>query len=461
MNISKLFASPEQSIKEVMKVIDTGAMGIAFVVDKESKLQGVVTDGDIRRAILKGIGLDEPAHKIMNKDPFYVKISQPIHQITSSEKFSKRFPLPKSFTINLPLVTDDLKVQDVITAKTNPALPDMQNRSVNKILIIGGAGYLGSVLARRLLSKGYSVRVLDNVMYGGMGLAGINSPNFEFINGDIRDIRTLVDAIKGVDAVVHLAAIVGDPASALSPEETLEVNYFATKAIVNICKYNQINRFLFASTCSVYGAGSEAILTEDSDLVPLSLYANTKIESEKAILEEADENFSPTVFRMATLFGLSPRMRFDLVVNLFAAQSNFNKKINVFGGKQWRPHLHVQDAADAYIAALEAPIEKAKGIFNVGGDALNARIIDLADIYKGLFPDVNININDAAADARDYRVSFNKIRDTLKFEPKISLLAGVSEIKKEMDLGKFADWDSETYNNIKYLSKITPPNNEG
>src|SRR5439155_7233649 len=225
-----------------------------------------------------------------------------------------------------------------IESRTRPS------NKVERVLVLGGAGYLGSVLTPRLLARGYKVRVLDSFLYGESSIEGVKRhPNFEAVKGDIREIQPVVDAMKDYDAVIDLAAIVGDPACEENRQLAVEGNRAATRMLIDIAKGYGIRRFLFASSCSVYGA-SEFLMDECSQVAPISTYAQTKVDSENLLVEGAGADFYPTVLRFGTLFGLSPRPRLDLVVNLLTAQAAIAGKITIFNGTQWRPFLHVDDA---------------------------------------------------------------------------------------------------------------------
>lgn len=326
------------------------------------------------------------------------------------------------------------------------------------ILITGGAGYIGSVLSRELLKKGYTVRVLDNLTYGDEGIKDLlQEKNFEFKKGDIRDISAVADAVKGIDAVIHLAAIVGDQASALNPETTLEINYLATKTLAEACKYGKVQRFLFASTCSVYGASpnSETKLSEDASPNPLSLYAQTKLRSEQGIKELADSNFSPTILRLATVYGYSPRMRFDLVINTFIGQAFFDKKITIFGGSQWRPFVHVRDVAGAFMTCLESPLEKVKNqIFNVGSDSQNYTILTVADHIQNNIPNVKQEVI-PTQDQRDYVVSFKKIEKELGFQVNNSIDDAAKEIVSVLHQGTIGHYKEPRYSDYESLLYVS------
>lgn len=464
--LEKLLVNENQSIKDIMRKIDENGCGIALIENEKNRFMGLVTDGDIRRAILKGIGLEKPIKDIMNKEPVTVG-----HELTTEEREkllkneSVRKKIPRSDALKIPVLDDEERVRGILflyerekhpkreVIMRSPISIDQEN--IKKVLIVGGAGYLGSILCRKLLARGYNVTVLDNLMYGDDGIRELyNEPNFDIVKGDARNLQTVTGAAKGVDAVIHLAAIVGDPASNLNPEETVEINYLASKMLAEICKYSQINRFIFASTCSVYGASltPDTRLNEDSLLNPVSLYGEMKLRSEQAILELVDENFSPTIFRMATLYGLSPRMRFDLVINLLTAKAVQDRKITIFGGEQWRPFMHVEDAAEAYIKCLEIPINMVKGeIFNVGSNNQNYQIKDIGEIIKKAVPDAEIVLDREKADKRNYNISFDKMNEILTYESRYGVEERVIQIGQAIKNGKYHDYTDPKYSNYKFL----------
>jgi len=304
-----------------------------------------------------------------------------------------------------------------------------------RVLVTGGAGFIGSHLTRMLLDRGYQVRVLENFTYGMAGLSAIRShPRLEIVKGDICNLRDVSRAMRDVEGVVALAAIVGDPACNLDPEETINLNYAATKILAEAADFYRVQRLVFASSCSVYGASlkEDDLLNERSRLNPVSLYARTRVLSENIIFDRCGDT-EPVVLRLATVFGLSPRMRFDLVVNTLTARAVVDHKISIFGGRQWRPNVHCRDAARAFLTALEAPGSKVGGeIFNVGGDENNHRIAEIGDIVAGVVGDVSISLQNEIPDPRDYRVSFEKIQRILNFEPEYSVCDGVREVVSAM-----------------------------
>jgi len=327
-----------------------------------------------------------------------------------------------------------------------------EKRTIRSVLVIGGAGYIGSILVRKLLDRDYQVTVLDALVYGDESIRDLyDHPNFEFIRGDLRDIETVVRALQYADAVVHLGALVGDPACALDEKLTLEINLAATRMIAEAARGFGVQRFIFASTCSVYGA-SDQVLDERSALNPVSLYARTKIESERVLLGLNNDRFTPIILRFGTIYGLSPRPRFDLVVNLLAAKATCEKRIAIFGGDQWRPFIHVDDAAEAIMKCLEAPLHAIKGqIFNVGSDDQNYQIAQLGDIIKELIPHTEVVHQGQQVDPRNYRVSFGKIRKHLGFIPRYTVADGVLEVKAAIEEGRIRDYRDAHYSNYKTL----------
>lgn len=297
------------------------------------------------------------------------------------------------------------------------------------VLVTGGAGYLGSIVVSQLLSRGVHVRILDCLLFGGQSIEKLRShANCEFILGDIRDIGTSVRAMDGCDTVIHLAGIVGDQACEANRELAVEVNAAATRMLAEIAPRCGIHRFLFASSCSVYGS-SRATVAESSRLHPLSLYAQTKVDSERVLVDACTRGFAPTVLRLGTLFGVSPRMRFDLVLNLLAARAVSVGRITVRNGRQWRPFVHVRDAARAFLACIDSQAERVAGeIFNVGSSFLNAQIRQLGEIVAHLVPGTAVTGIYDRLDQRSYRVRFDKIERTLGFVCRETLEAGVREV---------------------------------
>lgn len=313
-----------------------------------------------------------------------------------------------------------------------------------RVLVTGGGGYIGTHVVEQLLEKNYKVRILDAFVYGRDILGDLeNNRNLEVVKSEISDLYNLTRALRDVDEVVHLAGLVGDPACLVDKEFTTQMNVVATRTIKGLSKSFGIKKFIFASSCSVYGA-SNNVLDETSKLNPVSLYAKTKIDSETELLTDNDGDFHPVILRFATVFGHSRRPRFDLVANFFTAQAYNDKTITVTGSKQWRPFIHVSDVAKAVVRTVEAPPKLVdKQIFNVGDDELNNTIGNLAKIVaqtvkrdkKGR--GIKITVDDSKKDIRNYKVSFNKIRRNLNYKAKVGLKDGIYEIYRNFEKGVY------------------------
>jgi nucleoside-diphosphate-sugar epimerase len=327
-----------------------------------------------------------------------------------------------------------------------------------KIMVTGGAGYIGSHCVRLLLEKGYSVRVLDSLLWGDGALRPLlesSGESLELVRGDIRHVEEVVAATKGCQGVIHLAGIVGDPACELDPDATHTINYEATKIMVEVAKYADVQRFVFASTCSVYGAADDHVLNEGSVLNPISLYAETNLRSEHVILRGFEGAATvPAIVRFATAYGLSARMRFDLVINIMTAKAHYDGKVRVFGGDQWRPVVHVQDAARGLIACLEAPADRVRGeVFNIGSNDQNYRIRDLAEVVCRTLPGTQIENMKDNPDRRCYHVSFDKARYVLGYEVHHTVAHGVLEIAQLLGSGVVDNYLDDRYYNVRYAYK--------
>jgi nucleoside-diphosphate-sugar epimerase len=334
----------------------------------------------------------------------------------------------------------------------------MTRASARTIVVTGGAGYVGSHLVRRLLERGDRVRVLDLFLYGEHGLDGVvEHPHLSVRVGDVRDRAALREVLAGADAVIALAALVGDPACELDRGATLGINAEATARLAATCVEAGVRRLVFASSCSVYGAGGSAAVDEASALNPVSLYAQTRVESER-ILDAYAQRLDTVTLRLATVFGLSPRMRLDLLVNTFAAQAYFRRMIRVFGGTQWRPNLHVQDAAAAFAAAADAPAALVRGQrFNVGDDRANHTVREIAELVASVLPGTEVRVEPEAVDARDYRVTFAKIRACLGFRARFGVRDGIAEIVAACDRGEIVGLDDARQSNYESLKRSGVP----
>lgn len=338
--------------------------------------------------------------------------------------------------------------------------PDSPSQTVPEpgvVLVVGGAGYIGSILVRRLLETGWRVRVFDSLLYGASAIEDVlDHPNLKLVVGDCRNIQSVVGAVKGVSTIIHLAAIVGDPACEQERLTALETNSAATRMMIEIAKGYGVKRFVFASSCSVYGV-TDTIVDEHSGLNPVSLYAQTKVDSEQALLNARSDSFHPTILRFATVFGNSYRPRFDLVVNLLTAKAHQEGVVTIFNGEQWRPFVHVRDLSEAILKVMNAPLSLVSGeIFNVGSRKLNYTLSQIAEKIKEVFPDLRIE-HVENSDRRNYRVSFDKLQNLLGFECLWSIEDGILELKRAFERGLIADYRDPFYSNQKYLQTVSRP----
>jgi nucleoside-diphosphate-sugar epimerase len=334
------------------------------------------------------------------------------------------------------------------------------------VVVIGGAGYIGSHVVDLLLREHKRVRVLDRFMYGRESLADfIGNSNFELVDGDATDITKLTAAMKGASAVIHLAGLVGDPACAVDPTFTRHTNIVATRMAKDVAQSLGVYRFIFASSCSVYGVSDQEV-SEGGPLNPVSIYAQTKIDSETELLHTARDDFFVTVLRFATVFGHSRRPRFDLVGNLFTAQAMTDGLITVIGPQQWRPFVHVRDVARAIVLASNAPPPVvANQVFNVGDRRMNMTILQLAEAVRsvaGKYREVSISVSENVQDRRNYAVSFDKIRSLLGFEAETMMADGIAEMAARFTEGRYQNYQQEIYSNLamtaKALSQFQDPN---
>lgn len=302
------------------------------------------------------------------------------------------------------------------------------------VLVTGNRGYIGSVMVPMLQAAGFEVIGLDSDLFEGsvFGDATITGgiPDIPYLRKDIRDID--LSDLKGVDAIVHLCALSNDPLGNLNPKVTHEINQEGSVRLAKLAKKAGIQRFVFSSSCSVYGASSSEIVNEESEVNPLTPYAISKVLAEESIKKLADSNFCPTFLRSSTAYGLSPMLRFDLVVNNFVAWSYTKGTVLLKSdGSAWRPFVHIEDISRAFITVLNAPHDLVRGqIFNVGKNEENYRIREVAEIVQRIVPNSRIGyVEGAEPDSRSYKVEFNKIAGLLSdFEPKWSVTSGAKQL---------------------------------
>ena len=332
----------------------------------------------------------------------------------------------------------------------------LNNKALGRtIMVTGGAGYVGSILLRKMLQEGYNVICVDYLRYGGGSLLDIwGHPNFVLEKIDITDTISLGNLFERYDfhGVIHLAAIVGDPACKLEPDLARRTNLDASACLLEKSMQYKVPRFIFASTCSNYGRMSNTdYVDETSPLAPVSLYAELKVEVEKLILNSMNRSpsFCPTVLRFSTVYGVSPRMRFDLTVNEFTKELVLGRKLQVFGEQFWRPYCHVNDFSHAILSVMNSKEERvAYDVFNVGDTQQNYTKKMLLDEIQKQIPDGNVEFVHKEDDPRDYRVNFDKIRNALDFHISKTVPDGIRDIVSCLKLGIIKNPNDQTYYNI-------------
>ncbi len=327
-----------------------------------------------------------------------------------------------------------------------------------KVLVTGGAGYIGSLVVKEILERGHRPVVLDLLHWGKEGLASILN-EATILEGDCRNSRDLVCALEGVDAVVHLAGIVGEPACKINYKANYTVNIESTRTIINCCtdpNLDLVKDFIFLSSCSVYGnmKGLFDEVTEETPTNPLSLYADGKLQSEKIIMDKAKAlpHFRPTILRLTTVFGWSPRPRLDLVTNLFAYRAWKDGKITIFGdGMQYRSLVHVKDVARAVAHTLDAPrFMRAGKIYHIGEENNNKTVREIAETVKSFLPSTEIEFKEGApTDKRDYRINCRRMKNIMGWRAKYTVERGVKEIIEKFDELNY-DWESSNYRNDRF-----------
>jgi nucleoside-diphosphate-sugar epimerase len=328
-----------------------------------------------------------------------------------------------------------------------------------KVLITGGAGYAGAILTQQLLSEDLDIRVLDSLVFGSRGLLGVyGHPNFEFIKGDIRDENIVRRSMEHVDAVFHLAAIVGEPLCKIVPEAAFQINQEAVSRMLKVAKDMGVKRFIFASSCSAYGTSdANKYADEDCALNPVSLYAETKVESEKMVMNANVGDFVTCVLRFATIYGVSPRMRLDLILHEFIRDAYVQKNLLIFGPDHWRPLVHIRDAAALYTKILTAdPTAIGGQVFNVGNTEENYTKLALAKMVKERLPDTKIEVVQGKADIRNYRVCFDRAKEILGFQTRKTVRDGIEELVGALERGVLDPTDGEFTNLSTQTQQIRP-----
>lgn len=324
------------------------------------------------------------------------------------------------------------------------------------LLVTGGAGYVGSTLMRDALSEGYRVRCLDLLVYGGRAIVGLlNHPDFEFIKGDIRDKKDVERSLDDVDAIVHLAGVVGDLPCQAAPKASYQINFQGTELLAEMAKKRNIGRFVFASTCSNYGvANTSRPVDETAELNPVSLYAESKVDCEKLLLSLRSDSFHPSMLRFGTAYGISFRTRFDLLVNSFAYEALTEDEIVVFAANMWRPYIHVRDMGVIMLDILRAPVEDISGeIFNAGATEHNHTKEQVVEMFLDVLPDLRVEYVNDVDDKRNYRVDCSKLQRKIGFQPTKNVRQGIEELIFCFRNNILTKDDFES-NNLEYLKEF-------
>jgi nucleoside-diphosphate-sugar epimerase len=312
------------------------------------------------------------------------------------------------------------------------------------ILLIGGAGYVGTVTTSHFLKLGYKVRVIDNFIYENQEAvhAYLGDENYEFIFGDFSNKSVLEKASEGIKNVVILGGLVGDPITKKYPEEANKINEIGIQTCIDYFDNKNIDKLIFISTCSNYGLIKEDELADENFILnPLSLYAKAKVAAEYHLMSKRGKvSYSGTVLRFATAFGLSPRMRFDLSVSEFVRDLYYGVELLVFDEYTWRPYCHIRDFARLIELVLDADTSKVNfEIFNAGGEVNNFTKKMIVDAISSQIPDVKIKYGSNGSDPRNYKVSFKKVKEVLGFEPKYTVQEGIAELINALKLGIYGD----------------------
>jgi nucleoside-diphosphate-sugar epimerase len=333
-----------------------------------------------------------------------------------------------------------------------------KKQAAGRVLVTGGAGYVGTALVQLLLEKGYKVNVLDTFWFWDStdeflkAINADNNPNITLIKGDLRNKEDVIKALEGVDSVIHLACVSNDPSADLDPKFTHSVNYEGCLNMIDLSKEKGVKRFIYASSSSVYGIKKEPNVTEELETEPITQYSKLKVEVEHYLMHRLDDNFKGVIIRPSTVSGYSPRLRLDLVVNILTNSAVNKGLIKVFGGDQFRPLIHIQDMIRLYEMLLIVPIDKInRKTFNAGYG--NLKVIEIANLVKEVVGDVPLEVL-PTDDPRSYHVNSDKIKNELGFEPEHTIKDAVVDLKQAFDSGKVKNINDDKYYNIKRMKKI-------
>ena len=449
INPKKFEIKDNSKIIDVLNVFQKNKLNICCVIDKNQNFIGTVTMSDIKKAYLKKATSNHKITNYFNKKPLIIQESINENSISSILSSSKFFNIDPPL---IPIIDKNKKLVNLIDKNelfnysSNFLSKDLSNSK--KILIFGGAGYIGSVLVKHLIKMKYEVIIFDKFIYTSKKSFQnyFKNDNLKIIKGDTQDITKVFNAIRKSDIVIHLAEMVGDTLCEIKPKKTYAINYLASITISNICKNLGINKFIYVSSCSVYGS-NDNLTNENSNINPLSIYAKLKALSEKAIIRNFDKHCQPVILRLGTVYGSSFRPRYDLVINLFSGLLANKKQITIAGGNQWRPFIHVDDVARAIIKVMNLDFKKINNkIFNIVGE--NIQIKDIGKLIKRIDPKANIKFSKNITDNRNYKSSNKRALNVLKFKTKFKIQDGVNQVVKYTKKNKIKNIFSKKYINI-------------
>jgi len=448
-NPNKYEVNFNSKIIDVLKVFEKNRVNICAVTNKKNEFIGIITLSDIKKAFLKGATSEQKIINFINKKPLIIKgkvNENSISDILSSPKFNNIDP-PLIPIINIQnKLINILNKNELFNYSQNFLKKDISKSK--KVLVFGGGGYIGCVLVDMLIKLNFNVTVYDKFIYTSKKsfIKNFENPNLKIIQGDSQNISKIFEAIRKNDIVIHLAEMVGDPLCEKRPKKTYAINYLASMAISNICKNLGISKFIYVSSCSVYGS-NDYLTNETSKINPLSIYAKLKALSEKAIIRNFDKHCKPCILRLGTVYGSSFRPRYDLVINLFSGLSANKKQITIAGGDQWRPFVHVKDVGRAIIKILNSDFKKTDNqIFNIVGE--NLQIKDIGKAIKKINPKANITFSDNVNDNRNYKSSNKKAKKLLNFKTKYTINDGIKEVIEYTKKNKIKNIFNKKYINI-------------
>ena len=443
---SSLIISEKNSLLDCLKLFKLNNQNI-LCVTRQKKFIGIITISDIRDALCKGAKLNTKIKNYYNSKPLI--INGKINPNNVSDALSKNSFNNISPKI-IPLVSKKKKVLNLVSLESLTKYPfqDHTNEKNKSIIILGGAGYIGSHLTKVLLKENYKVIVFDKFIYSSFKSFKnqFKYKNLKIIKSDTNDISRLLKYLRESKYVIHLAEMVGDPLCNIKPQKTYEINYLNTLLISTICKNLFIEKFIYISSCSVYGSNNK-IVNELSNINPLSIYAKIKALTEKILIKNLDGECKPCILRLGTVYGNSWRQRYDLVINLFGNLIANNKKINIKNGNQWRPFIHINDVCGIILKILKSPSKKINGqIFNAVGE--NMSINHLGHLIQKKFNYKKIIYTEDNIDNRDYKASNKKMLNLLNYKPKMKISKEIQKIVEKVEKSKIKNINKKKYINF-------------